>query len=193
MDSFDPAGPTPVPTTTLAVAEIVRLPAGRVTVPVGPGVSFELFEPRDSIHLPGISAIYLSDTRTSEVDIFVPVATASGQPLATFDDVIEYVETDPLFASLQRWDSVNWNEFRTVGFYGPGQKLELAFYTDPASVGDPTTGWRMPDDMDIWFLDTTAGPIAVTSESLAEADPAEYNDAVGVMLTVLETMELDRG
>ena len=180
----------PVPTTAAGTTETRPLPAGRVAVPVGPGVSFELREPLDAIHLPGISALYPSAARTSEVDIFVPVATADGRSLVTFEDVVDYIETDPVFASLVSLGPTDWNGISSVGFFGYGGQLQLGFTTDPRRVGDVTAGWFLAAEVELWVLDTTAGPIIVTGESLAEASDSEALETLDLMVAVLSSLEI---
>ena len=183
--------PAPVPTSVSSDA-IVRLSPGRVTVPVGPALTFELAQSHDSIHLPGISALYFDGLENAETDIFVPVATSTGQPLFSFDDVVRYLDTSPLFTALTESPRGGIAfEGRAIGYEGRTSLAEttIGFYTHPTYVGNGVNGWYVPEELQLWVLDLVTGPVIVTGEAVT-SDPLALGRAVDLMGRVIATLEV---
>jgi hypothetical protein len=162
--TFESIGPNPIPSEgnlwELGIPSDV--PAGRVTLPVGPGVTFELSEPHFVVQNEFFSRVLLDGP--GEVDIFFPDEAFDGASLATVDDVVEALERDPgLTATIAGTREVGGYEATEVDITGgsvPGPDT-------PPLLGRsalPDGGWRAPPDGTLWIMETPDGIAVISAE-----------------------------
>jgi len=180
-------GPNPIPTRTPddpLIPEVVQ--PGLLRIPVGV-TSFVLADPRPLVQIGGHTLIYVDDQAQAEVDIFTPYADRDGTVFAGYDAVIDYLETDPVFAGLAEIDSVTIAGLPTRVFNGTAeQSTDREFYTDAVSVDQDRWGWFAPVRMQLWVIDEPSGTIIVSAESLE--DPGQFSEAIRLASEVLSTI-----
>lgn len=179
-----PTGPTPLPTALPGDFEPSSVEAGLVVVPVR-NARFMLGEAHPVLQLAGHTLIYVDDERTAEVDIFVPAGDRNGSPLASYDDVVSFIETDPVFDAVDELTPVSIAGFSTRVFEGTADATDRAFVTDLAAT-DETLGWFPPVRMRLWLIDHPDGPVVVSAESLEI--PGRYSEAVRLATEILSTI-----
>jgi len=186
-----PPLPTPLATTAPVLdAALTVVPAGEVQVPVLGSIVFELLEPRPILQHAGHSLVYVDDTRTAEVDVFTPVATATGEQLDTVESIVDYVKSEPNLADLQELASTVIQGFDARVFEGrPKVARQRAFFTDELHQDDELDGWFTPERLRLWLIDTPRGVLAVSAESLSE-DQVSFTTAVILATEVLGSLRV---
>lgn len=186
-------GPTAVPTvaplpTVVAVPDVAPtiVEPGTIAIPIGV-TQFRLSQPRPILQLSGHTLIYVDPDREAEVDIFVPYAKGDGTLLDSYDAVIDYISTDPIFAELEELDPVTIAGVAARVFEGTTDTGIRGFHTDALVLDNENAGWFPPIRVRMWVIDDAPNPIIVTAESLF--DPGQYSDAVRLATEVLSTIE----
>ena len=163
---FESVGPNPIPSegNLWELGFPSEVPAGSVTLPVGPGVTFEQSEPHFVFQNEFFSGVLLDGP--GEVDILFPDEAFDGEPLATVDDVVAALERDTdLDATVVGTREVSGYEATQVevvfsgpepGPDGPPPKLRRSEL--------PDVGWRPPPDGVLWVMEATDGIAVVTAE-----------------------------
>lgn len=190
--------PTPLPPTAEPTPEPEPLPtvAAEITIePVltqpGPiavsGISFMLSQERLIARLPGHLLVYLDEDLLAEVDIFTPAADSSGNVFASYQDVIDFIESDADLSALQELSPVTIAGRPTRVFEGTANAVDRSFFTDVADVEAAEYGWFAPSRMQLWVIDAPANTVIVSAEALE--DPGQFTDAVRLATEVLSTIE----
>lgn len=188
--------PEPTPTTTTApdplptVTEEANfqptvIPAGLIAVPVL-DTTFRLDEARPILQFGGHSLIYLDEQARSEVDIFTPVAFDDGTPINSYDEVIEFLQTDTR-TELEEGDPVTIAGHATRVFEGLGVEQSRAFITDLSQVDEALQGWVPPDQLTLWVVDHPRGTVIVTAEAFDDSN--QYSDALDLAANILSTID----
>jgi hypothetical protein len=162
--TFDSIGPNPVPADgDLWAAGIPSdVPAGSVTLPVGPGVTFELSNPAFVIQQE-YKARVLPDA-PGEVDIFFPDLALDGESLATVDDVVGALERVPDFdATVAGTRDVGGFEATELTFTSTAEFSPDAPQTLQRS-DSPDSGWWAAPEGSMWIMETDGGLVVVTGE-----------------------------
>ncbi len=141
---------------------------------------------RPVLQLGGHTLIYVDDERTAEVDIFIPSADRDGGAFDSYDAVVAYLQSDPVFVGVQELTPVSIAGLATRVFEGTAESTERAFVTDLAST-DLMFGWFPPGRMRLWLIDHPDGPVIVSAESLE--NPGRYSEAVRLATEVLSTID----
>lgn len=188
--------PTPVPPPVAtprpvqeASEEPVTVAAGSFStnVPVRGQTSFELTTELAILQLSGHTLMYLDATRTAEVDLFSPVASANGGQLITYDDVLN--EFESIFPDLTELDSTTVAGSPARVFEGrPPVQGDRGFHTDLALRGEDLTGWFTPGIVKIWLIDSPSGVLAISAESID--DDANFAQAKTLAAEVIETLTI---
>lgn len=168
--TFESVGPNPIPSegNLWELGFPSEVPAGSVTLPVGPGLTFEVSEPRFVEQFEFFARVLLDGP--GEVDIFFPDRASDGEPLATVEDVVAVLERYPgLTATVVGAREVSGYEAIEVDISGGA-------VSGPGSgpVFQPV-GWLPPPDATMWLLETPDGIAVVTAEWFepAGAEPAQ--------------------
>jgi len=186
--TFEPVGPNPIPSEgnlwELGIPSDV--PAGTVTLPVGPGVTFEMSEPhfifqRDEF----FSGVLLE--APGEADIFFTDQAFDGEPLATVDDVLSALERDPdLTAAVVGTREVSGYEATEVTF---ASSLANGPDRPPPTFrrsGEPEdVGWLAPPDGTLWFMETPDGITMISAEWF---EPAAMEPARALAAEILDSI-----
>ncbi len=164
--TFESVGPNPVPSEgnlwELGISS--EVPAGTVTLPIGPGVTFEVSEPHFigqdeygagvELDAPGVAVV------------FFPDEAFDGEPLATVDDVVGSLERDPdVTATVVGTREVSGYEATEVGVSSlvePGPDRPPPTLRNSATP--PDNGWIAPPDGTIWIMETPDGLMVITAE-----------------------------
>jgi hypothetical protein len=146
--------------------------------------SFVLDVAHPVLQLGGHTLLYVDGAQDAEVDIFTPVARDDGTPLASFDEVIEFIETNPAFADLAEQPPTTIAGLPTRIFDGVADSPDRIFITD--LLGPTNTGWFPPRRMRLWVIDQPGETVIVTAESLT--DPGRFDEALALANTVLSTI-----
>jgi hypothetical protein len=163
--TFESVGPNPIPSEgnlwELGIPS--EVPAGTVTLPVGPGVTFEMSEPRFVVQ-DEFKANVLVDG-PGEADIFFPDQAFDGEPLATVDDVVGSLERDPdVTATIVGTREVSGYE---------ATEVDISSSVEPGPVRPPPTlqrsapsdsEWLAPPDGTMWIMETPNGLAVITAE-----------------------------
>ena len=163
--TFESVGPNPVPSEgNLWEAGIAsEVPAGTVSLPVGPGVTFETSEPH-FIRQDEFKANVFVDA-PGEADIFFPDEAFDGEPLATVDDAIASFERDPVITATVVGT-------RDVSGYEATQ-VDIASSTDFSGDRPPpnlqrsapsSSDWIAAPDGTLWIMETPDGLAMITAE-----------------------------
>ena len=163
---FESIGPNPIPSEgdlwELGISGFV--PAGSVTLPVGPGVTFEISEPTFIFQDDFQAGVTLDGP--GESDIFFPDQAFDGEPLATVDDVIAVFErADGFTATAVGTREVGGYEAIEVEISGPPPGPDSVRLLGAAAL--PGLGWRSPPSGTLWIMETPDGLAVVTAEWFA--------------------------
>ena len=175
--TFESVGPNPIPSegNLWEFGIPSEAPAGTVSLPVGPGVTFEMSEShfigfRDEL----IAAVFLDGP--GESDIVFPDRAFDGEPLTTVDDVVAALERDEnVTATVGGTREVDGYEATEVevsnsAASGPTRPSPTLRWSD-----DPDEGWIAPPDGTVWVMETPHGIAAITAEwfEAFAAEPAQ--------------------
>lgn len=181
---FESVGPNPIPAEgnlwELGIPAIVS--AGTVSLPAGPGVTFELTQDRH-IHQQG-PFVAIAGEGPFETDIFFPETSASGAPIETADDVIAALEeTAGITVDGIGAREVDGRESVEVSFTGPGLQPDVRAVFPFAD--DPRNGWRPPIEGRMWILELDDGVVFVTAEIF---ETGFMDEALELAETILGTI-----
>lgn len=180
-------GPPPLPTAAPeSEFEPTAVQPGLVVVPVR-GARFMLTETHPVLQLGGHTLIYVDAERTAEVDIFIPAAAADGSVIDSYEVLVTYLESAPVFAGLAELSPVSIAGIPTRVFEGTADSPDRAFITEVAAAENDQLGWFPPARMRLWVINHPDGPVIVSAESLE--NPGRYSDAVRLATEVLSTID----
>ena len=186
---FESIGPNPVPAEgnlwELGVPSDV--PAGEVTLPVGPGIEFEMSESHFIVQNDHFAGVLLQGP--GEVDILFPDLAFDGTEIATVDDVVDAVERDPDLSGLVVGS-------RDVDGY-EATEVEISSDLQPGGDGPPPKllrsggaegdGWRAPPDGILWVMETPDGVAVITAEWF---ETAVESDARSLATEILDSIAI---
>jgi hypothetical protein len=185
--TFESVGPNPIPSegNLWELGFPSDVPAGTVTLPLGPGVTFEMSESHFVFQDEYRAAVVLDDP--GEVDIFFADQAFDGEPLATVDDVVGALERDPdLTATVVGT--------REVGGY-EATEVDISSLVEPGpdrppptlrqSAAPPDAGWRPPPDGTLWIMETPDGLAVITAEWF---EPASMEPAQALAAEILDSI-----
>jgi hypothetical protein len=185
--TFESVGPNPIP----EEGDLCKLgfpceaAAGTVTLPVGPGVTFELAEAHRVFQEDDFKARVLMDD-PAEVDIFFPDQTFDGEPLATADDVVAALERDPEnTVTVVGAREVGGSEAAEVEFSGStefGPEGPTPTLTASTVSG---AGWIAPPDASLWVIETPNGLAVITAEWF---EPTGREPALALASEILDSI-----
>jgi len=142
------------------------------------------------LQFPGHSLVYIDDEAAAEVDIFIPFANGSGEPLDSYEAVIDFVESDPAFADVVELDPQTVNGSPARVFEGlpvtDVDALQRSFGTDASTLDDDQLGWFAPVRLRMWIIDGPDSTVILTAESLE--DPGRFVEAVELAESILSTI-----
>lgn len=174
--TFESVGPNPIPSEgnlwELGIPSEVL--AGSVTLPVGPGVTFELSEPHYVDQTQFFARVLLDGP--GEVDVFFPDQAFDDEPLATVDDVVGALDRDPnVTATVVGTRQISGYEATEVDVTGPAPGPNRPPAILQRSVLPTGAGWRAPPDGTMWIMETPEGIAVITAEwyEPAGAEPAQ--------------------
>jgi hypothetical protein len=182
--TFESVGPNPIPSegNLWELGFPSKVPAGTVTLPVGPGVTFEMSESHFVFQDEFRAAVVLG--RLGEDDIYFPDQAFDGEPLATVDDVVGALERDPnITATVVGAREVSGYEATEVDISSP----EAGPDTQPTlrRSASPDAGWRSPPDGTMWIMETPDGVAVITAEWF---DPAGMEPALALAAEILDSI-----
>jgi len=184
---FESVGPNPIPSegNLWELGFPSEVPAGIVTLPVGPGITFEMSEAhfvfqRDEF----LSGVVLDSP--AEADIFFTDQAFDGEPLATVDDAVGALERDPnITATVAGTREVSGYAATEVNI---GNSVEPGPDRPPPTFGrseQPDVGWVAPPEGTLWIMETPDGLAVITAEWFepsgmepAQAQAAEILDSI---------------
>jgi len=179
--TFESIGPNPIPSEgnlwELGIPS--EVPAGTVTLPVGPGVTFEMS---------GFNFVFQNEFKANIffneglADIYFPDQAFDGEPLATVDDVIGALERDPnvtaTVVGTREVSGYEATELDISSLVEPGPDTQP---TLQRSAAPPDDGWRPPADGTLWIMETPDGLAMIT---------AEWSEPAGMEPTQAATTEI---
>ena len=162
--TFESVGPNPIPSegNLWELGFPSDVPAGAVTLPVGPGVTFDVSEPHFIFQDEFLSAVEL-DGPGAAVILF-PDQAFDGEPLATVDDVVGAFERDPdLTATVVGTREVSGYEATEVSI---ANSVEPGPDTPPTLQRSdlPDSRWIAPPEGTLWIMETPDGLAVITAE-----------------------------
>lgn len=159
---FESVDPNPIPAEgnlwELGIPS--EVPAGTVTLPVGPGVTFELVEDTFIPQNSQFAAVF--GQGSWETDIVFPSTARSGAAVETVDDVIAALDAEPdITVEVVGTREVDGREATVVDITGPAPSPDVtpAFPLDGSDVG-----WRPPWAGTLWIVQLDDGPAFVSAE-----------------------------
>ena len=172
--TFESVGPNPIPSegNLWELGFPGEVPAGTVTLPVGPGVTFEMSEPHGVFQDEFLAAVQLDEPGLAI--ILFPDQAFDGEPLATVDDVVGALERDPnVTATVVGTREVSGYEATQVDISGPADGPGASPTLQRSGL--PDVGWIAPPDGTLWIMETPDGLAIVTAEWFAPAgmEPAQ--------------------
>ena len=162
--TFESVGPNPIPSegnlSELGIPGEVS--AGTVTLPVGPGVTFEMSEPHYVFQDEFLAAVEL-DGPGAAVILF-PDQAFDGESLATIDDVVDAFDRDPNITTTVVGT-------REISGYA-ATEVEISSSVGPGADTPPTlrrstrpdSRWSAPPEGTLWIMETSDGLAIVTAE-----------------------------
>jgi len=166
--TFESVGPNPIPSDgnlwESGIPDVV--PAGTVTLPVGPGVTLDMSEPRFVFHqddfLSG-ALVQVGDRPVGQTDIFFPDQAFDGQPLGTVDEVVGALERQPgLTATVIGAREISGYEATEVNIESslePGPDVSPPL----GRAGQPDVGWIPQPNGTLWVMETPDGLAVITT------------------------------
>ncbi len=173
---FMSIGPNPIPSEgnlwELGIESPV--PAGSVTLPIGPGVTFEISDDLFIAQRPGWAGLF--PEAAGEVDIFFPTTAHDGSVTDSPEAVIDAINSaEGHSAEATGTRIVAGVEATEIAITGPG-----SFSGDAILNPDEATdvdGWRSPPSGIMWVIPTDGG-IAVVTAEFGEASATELVTAL---------------
>lgn len=165
---FESVGPNPIPSEgklwESGIPSVV--PAGAVTLPIGPGVTFNMSQPHFIDNQSDILTsvfVQIDNQIVAQTDIFFPDQAFDGEPLESVDDVVDALgrRTD-LTATVVGTRTVS-------GFAATEVSVESQFRTGLTNSPplrrseQPDTGWIPHLDGTLWVVETPDGLAAITT------------------------------
>jgi hypothetical protein len=185
--TFESVGPNPIPSEgNLWESGIPSdVPAGTVTLPVGPGITFEMSEPHFVFQRDEFFSGVVLDA-PGEADIFFTDRAFDGEPLSTVDDVVAALERDPdLTATVVGTREVSGFEATEVTIVN---SVEPGPNRPPPTFGrseQPDVGWLAPPEGTLWIMETPDGLAVITAEWF---QPAGMEPAQALAAEVLDSV-----
>lgn len=187
---FESIGPNPIPGEgnlwELGIPDVV--PSGPVTLPVGPGVTFDMSEPhfifpQNDFHTSAL--VHVDSQIVGQTDVFFPDQTFDGQTLATVADVVGSLErqTDLTITlvgtrTVNGFDATEIDiERRLVSGAGGSPVLGRADQSD--------RGWTPQRNGTLWILETPEGLVAIAT---GWSQPAGEEPARGLAVDILDSI-----
>lgn len=170
--AFESVGPNPIPAEgnlwELGISS--EVPAGTVTLPIGPGVEFEMADPHFIFQRGSRFSGVLGDG-PYESDIFFPEATRDGSPVESVDDVVDALE------ALEDFDTERDGTREVAGIEATVVQIMALDGAEPPSgpllvEADLNDGWFPPPNGTLWVMETDTG-VAVVSAEWFEAGQEE--------------------
>ncbi len=174
--TFESVGPNPIPSegNLWESGFPSEVPAGAVTLPVGPGVTFEMSEPHFIFQDQFLAAVETGGPGAAV--ILFPDQAFDGEPLATVDDVVAALERDPdVTATVVGTREVSGYE---------ATEVDISSDAEPGPGGPPATfqgsasedaSWFAPPEGTLWIMETPDGVAVITAEWFEPAgmEPAQ--------------------
>ena len=183
--TFESVGPNPIPSegNLWELGFPSEVPAGTLTLPVGPGVTFALSEPHYVFQDEFLSAVELDGPGAAV--IFFPDQAFDGEPLATVDDVVGAFERDPdVTATAAGTREVSGFEATEVDISSSvGRGPDTPPTLQRSAV--PDSRWFRPPEGTLWIMETPDGLAMITAEWF---DPAGMEPTQALAAEILDSI-----
>ena len=183
--TFESVGPNPIPSdgNLWELGFPTDVPAGTVTLPVGPGVTFEVSEPHYIYQDEFLSAVELSGPGAAV--ILFPDQAFDGAPLATVDDVVGAFERNPdittTVVGTRKVSGYEATEVDISSSVAPGPNTPPTLQRSAL----PDFRWSAPPEGTLWIMETPDGLAVITAEWF---EPAGMEPTLALAAEILDSI-----